>query len=103
MSNANFSIGQLIHHRLFDYRGVIVDVDPEFSGSDEWYEHVAKTRPPKDRPWYHILVDGSDVETYVAEQNLEEDLEHTPVEHPMVSDYFAEFSGEVYEPNWRVN
>lgn len=103
MSNANFSIGQLIHHRLFDYRGVIVDVDPEYAGSQEWYEHVAKTRPPKNRPWYHILVDGSDVETYVAEQNLEEDQEHAPIEHPMVGNYFADFSGEVYEPNWRVN
>lgn len=103
MSNANFSIGQLIHHRLFDYRGVVVDVDPVFEGTDEWYEQVAKSRPPKDRPWYHVLVDGSDIETYVAEQNLEEDDKHLPIDHPLIGDYFTRFSGDAYEPVWRAN
>ena len=54
--NAKFSIGQIIHHRLFDYRGVIVDVDPDFQNSDEWYDQVARSRPPKDKPWYRVLV-----------------------------------------------
>jgi heat shock protein HspQ len=51
-SSARFHIGQVIHHRLFDYRGVVVDVDPVFSGSEQWYDHVARSRPPKDKPWY---------------------------------------------------
>lgn len=103
MSKANFAVGQLIHHRLFDYRGVIVDVDPDYQGSDDWYEQMARTRPPKDRPWYHVLVDGSDVETYVAEQNLEEDQNNMPVEHPLINDYFDSFSGNVYVSRWRAN
>ena len=55
-ANARFAIGQVIHHRRFGYRGVIVDVDPSFQLTDEWYEEVALSRPPKDKPWYHILV-----------------------------------------------
>ena len=103
MSKANFTVGQLIHHRLFDYRGVVVDVDPSYLGDDEWYERVARSRPPKDSPWYHVLVDGSDVQTYVAEQNLEKDLYDAPVDHPMIDDYFAGFSGSAYVSRWRVN
>ena len=57
-SRASFSPGQLVHHLRFDYRGVVVDVDATFCGSDEWYEQVARSRPPKDAPWYHVLVDG---------------------------------------------
>ena len=55
-STAQFSVGDLVHHKLFDYRGVIVDVDPEFQLTEEWYETVARSKPPKDRPWYHVLV-----------------------------------------------
>ena len=69
--NCKYSVGQLIHHLLFDYRGVIVDVDPEFEGSEEWYQQMARSRPPKDKPWYHVLVSNAEHMTYVAERNLE--------------------------------
>jgi len=52
-----FAVGQLIHHILFNYRGVIIDIDPEFYGTEEWYNQVARSRPPKDKPWYHVLGD----------------------------------------------
>ncbi|MEK9630197.1 MAG: heat shock protein HspQ [Nitrospinota bacterium] len=68
-----YCIGQLIHHKLFDYRGIILSVDPEFKSTDEWYDAVAKSRPPKDEPWYHVLVHQKGHQTYVAEQNLEPD------------------------------
>jgi hemimethylated DNA binding protein len=55
-ARARFQVGQPIHHKRFDYRGVIVDVDPVFCGSEEWYQLMATSRPPKDRPWYHVLV-----------------------------------------------
>lgn len=87
-ASAKFSVGQLIHHRLFDYRGVVIDVDPYFHGSDDWYESVARSRPPKESPWYHVLVDGFEHRTYVAERNLEPDETGGPVEHPDVTDYF---------------
>jgi heat shock protein HspQ len=89
---AKFSVGQVIHHRLFGYRGVIADVDPIFSASEGWYETMARSRPPKDRPWYHVLVHGADHLTYVAERNLENDLTGEPIKHPLVDEYFDSFS-----------
>ncbi len=68
---AKYCIGQLIQHKLFDYRGIILSVDLEFKSTDEWYEAVAKSRPPKDEPWYHVLVHQKGHQTYVAEQNLQ--------------------------------
>ena len=72
---AKFKIGQIIHHRLFNYTGVVFDIDPIFQGSEEWYEQVAQSRPLKNKPWYHVLVHAAEHTTYVAEQNL--DLEET--------------------------
>ena len=91
-----FSIGQVVQHKLFSYRGVIIDVDPVFSGSEEWYEKVALSRPPKDSPWYHVLVDGASHQTYVAERNLEPDDSGKPIKHPHVRDFFSEFKKGAY-------
>ena len=76
-AHAQFSIGDLVHHKLFDYRGVVVDVDPHLMLSEEWYAAVARSRPPKDQPWYRVLVYDATQETYVAEHNLESDSFHT--------------------------
>jgi heat shock protein HspQ len=70
---AKFCIGQLIHHKLFDYRGIVLGVDLEFKQTDEWYNQMARSKPSKNKPWYHILVYQRDSQTYVAEQNLESD------------------------------
>ena len=96
ITRTRFSVGELIHHRLFGYRGVIVDVDRNFQASEEWYRAVAKSRPPKDRPWYHVLVHGSDHSTYVAERNLEADSGTAPVEHPLLDQFFAKFENGKY-------
>jgi heat shock protein HspQ len=85
---ASFSIGQIVQHRLFEYRGLIYDVDPTFQLTDEWYEQVARSRPPKDAPWYHVLPDGAQHMTYVAERNLDEDVSLEPVCHPLVEALF---------------
>jgi heat shock protein HspQ len=95
-THAKFSVGQVIHHKKFDYRGVIVDVDAVFSGTPDWYEQVALSRPPKDRPWYHVLVHGAAQETYVAERHLEPDDSGEPVDHPYVGHFFSEFRDGVY-------
>ena len=95
---AKFQIGQIIHHKLFDYVGVVFDADPTFQGTDEWYEQVARSRPPKDQPWYHVLVHEAELTTYVAEQNLEP--AHTPqkIMHPLADKLFGGFDGERYYP-----
>ena len=98
-SQAKFAIGQTIQHRLFDYRGVIYDVDPVFLGTDE----VARSRPPKGEPWYRVLVDGSDHETYVAQQNIEADLSGDPVLHPLTSQFFSKFQEGAYLPKRLVS
>ena len=92
-----FSVGELVQHRLFNYRGVIVDVDHNFQGSEEWYESVAKSRPPKNKPWYHVLVHGSDHSTYVAERNLQADDTEDPVDHPMLNHFFSGFVDGKYK------
>lgn len=96
MKQAKFSIGQCVHHKLFDYRGVIVDADAEFLGSDDWYADVAKSRPPRDEPWYRVLVHDALNETYVAERNLTGDLSNEPVDHPLVGELFDGFDQGMY-------
>ena len=81
---AQFHIGQIVHHVLFDYRGAIFDVDQQFAQDDTWYDTMARSRPPKDKPWYQVLVDGATHTTYVAERNLEPDDSGQPIDHPLV-------------------
>ena len=101
--HAKFHIGQLIHHRLFDYRGVVVDVDPVFQGSEEWYDQVALSCPPKDKPWYRVLVHEAEHETYVAERNLEADSSGAPIRHPLLDRFFSQLDGDSYRPRSRHN
>lgn len=84
-----FNVGEIIHHRLFNYRGVIVDVDPGFRGVDRLTCDVDHARPPPGKPWYHIIVDETGQQTYVAERNLEPDPSGRPVNHPSLQDHFA--------------
>ncbi|MBT3925808.1 MAG: heat shock protein HspQ [Rhodospirillaceae bacterium] len=84
-ATAQFEIGQIVHHRLFDYRGVILDVDPDFQGGEEWYQKMARSHPPKDKPWYHLLVDNSEATTYVAERNLEPSPDLGPIHHSLLA------------------
>ncbi len=90
-SAARFDVGELVHHRRFEYRGVVVDVDPTYQGSDDWYEQVARSRPPREAPWYHVLPHGASHTTYVAERNLEPDSEGAPIQHPLVMELFEAF------------
>ncbi len=94
--SARFHVGQPVHHRLFDYRGVVADADATFQGSDDWYETMARSRPPKDRPWYHVLVHDAVHTTYVAERNLEPDLTGEPIRHPDLGLYFHELRDGLY-------
>ncbi len=96
-------MGELVHHTLFDYRGVIIDVDPRLMLSDEWYDFVARSRPPKDQPWYRVLVHDAIHETYVAERNLEPDTCGEPVRHPLIETSFSGFSDGHYLTTGRMN
>jgi heat shock protein HspQ len=102
-TQAKFSVGDLVQHRLFDYRGVVVDVDPEFMLSEQWYEQVARSRPPKDRPWYRVLVHNSKDETYVAERNLAHDPSVEPIVHPLLAEFFIAFDDGHYISGQQTN
>jgi heat shock protein HspQ len=91
MTSFEFEAGQVIHHRLFEYRGVIVECDPTFSGTEEWYRQVARSQPPRDEPWYHVLVHGGAHTTYVAQRNLAIDLSGRPIAHPLLRLHFNHF------------
>ncbi len=102
-SHARFTIGQVVHHLKFDYRGVIVDVDPVFQGSNAWYELIARSRPPKDQPWYRVLVDNDDQMTYVAERHLEADASGKPIQHSELDNYFDDFKEGNYRSRQPIN
>ena len=71
-------------------------VDATFSGTEEWYETMARSRPPRDEPWYHVLVHGAEHSTYVAERNLEPDPTGEPIAHPVLDRFFDEFRNGAY-------
>lgn len=88
---AKFSIGQVVRHRIFPFRGVIFDVDPEFANTEEWYQAIpVQHRPRKDQPFYHLLSENAETEyiAYVSEQNLLADDTGEPIRHPQVSEMF---------------
>jgi len=93
---AKFQVGQIIRHKMFDYVGVVFDVDPTFQGTDEWYDQVARSRPPRGEPWYHVLVHEAVHTTYVAEQNLAPETTPQRIAHPLTDELFREFDGERY-------
>jgi heat shock protein HspQ len=96
---AKFSIGSIVKHKHFDFRGVIYDVDFEFNNSEEWYQSIPKdVRPRKDQPFYHLLAESNDVtyEAYVSEQNLLVDNSKHPVKHPLISEIFVGKKGSNY-------
>ena len=100
---ARFAVGQLVHHKRFDYRGVVIDVDPKFQGTEQWYREVARSRPPKDQPWYHVLPHNAAHQTYVAERNLEADHSGEPIHHPLVDRLFGAFRDGCYLTNEILN
>ena len=95
--NYRFAIGQLISHRRYGYRGVIVGCDRQCCATDEWY-HGNRTQPDRERPWYHVLVHGAEHTTYVAEENLGEDGGGEQVIHPLTGVFFEHFSAGCYHP-----
>jgi heat shock protein HspQ len=106
MPSAKFRIGQLVKHRVFPFRGVIFDVDPEFSNTEEWWQAIpAEIRPRKNQPFYHLLAENEETEyvAYVSEQNLQPDELGGPVRHPQVRDYFEDFDPKKksYRPRGR--
>ena len=100
VSHASFAIGDVVRHQMFDFRGVIFDVDPVFANSDEWYDAIPEgIRPRKDQPFYHLLAENAETSyvAYVSQQNLVRDDEGEPIDHPAIGTLFDGFDGERYK------
>ena len=100
VAHARFAIGDVVRHRLFEFRGVVFDVDPVFANTDEWYESIpADMRPAKDQPFYHLFAENSDSSyiAYVSQQNLMRDDSDEQVDHPAISGLFDGFSEGRYK------
>jgi heat shock protein HspQ len=97
---ARFGIGDVVRHRMFDFRGVIFDVDPFFANSEEWYEAIPEAlRPSKNQPFYHLLAENSESSyiAYVSQQNLVPDDSEEPIDHPAIETMFERVEGGGYK------
>jgi heat shock protein HspQ len=101
MRNAKYQLGQVVKHRLFSFRGVVFDIDPEFANTEEWWESIpAEIRPHKDQPFYHLFAENEESEyiAYVSEQNLLPDTSGVPLRHPLVAEVFERDESGSYRP-----
>ena len=97
---ARFAIGEVVRHKMFDFRGVIFDVDPVFANSEEWYQAIPEDlRPSKEQPFYHLLAENAEQSyiAYVSQQNLIQDESDEPIDHPAIEAYFNGFDGGRYQ------
>jgi heat shock protein HspQ len=105
-STAKFGLGEVVRHRKHPFRGVVFDIDPEFSNTDDWYEAIPEeARPVKQQPFYHLLAENDQTYyvAYVSEQNLVPDDSGEPVDHPDLSDLFGEFRDGRYPLEYQLN
>lgn len=96
---AKYSLGSVVRHRYYPFRGIIFDVDPVFNSTEEWWQSIPEEiRPRKDQPFYHLLAENDKTEyiAYVSEQNLLPDDSGAPLRHPQVAELFTEENGEYY-------
>ena len=99
IAHARFDIGDVVRHRMLDFRGVIFDVDPVFNNSEEWYQAIPEgIRPHKDQPFYHLLAENAESSyvAYVSQQNLVVDDSDEPVEHPAIAGLFTGYEDGRY-------
>jgi heat shock protein HspQ len=101
MRAAKYTIGQVVRHRVFPFRGVVFDVDPTFNNTEEWWLSIPpEIRPSKDQPFYHLFAENAETEyvAYVSEQNLLPDTSGEPVRHPQVAEVFERTGDGTYRP-----
>ena len=105
-TRAKYHLGQVVRHKKHPFRGVVFDVDPQFSNTEEWYHAIPESsRPSKDQPFYHLLAENeqSYYVAYVSEQNLVADYSGEPVDHPDIPDLFGPFEDGHYPLHFQLN
>ena len=97
---ARFGVGDVVRHKMFDFRGVVFDIDPTFANSEEWYEAIPEQiRPERDQPYSPLFAESDDAYyvAYVSQQNLVGDGTGGPVDHPNIDEMFDEFADGRYQ------
>ncbi len=105
-TRAKYHLGQVVRHKKHPFRGVVFDVDPEFSNTEEWYDSIPEeSRPEREQPFYHLLAENeqSYYVAYVSEQNLIADYSGEPVDHPDIPDLFGPFQDGHYPLHFQLN
>ncbi len=106
-ATAKFSIGMPVQHKKYDFRGIIFDVDPTFSNTEEWWQSIPKKiRPKKDQPFYHLFAisdEDSPYIAYVSEQNLMIDTSGVEISHPAIGDFFDGMDGDCFKLRQKLN
>lgn len=106
VGQAKYSVGQVVRHRVYAFRGVIFDIDPIFSNTEEWWQSIpAEVRPKKEQPFYHLLAENAETEyvAYVSEQNLLPDISGEPLRHPQIEEMFTVDEDGDYRPLFLQN
>jgi heat shock protein HspQ len=99
VAHARFAIGDVVRHRMFEFRGVVFDVDPVFANSDEWYEAIPEDiRPAKNQPFYHLFAENGENSyiAYVSQQNLVRDDSDEMIDHPAIGGLFDSYADGRY-------
>jgi heat shock protein HspQ len=98
---AKYKLGAVVRHRIYPFRGVVFDIDPVFSNTEEWWQSIPEeVRPHKDQPFYHLFAENAETEyvAYVSEQNLLPDTSNEPIRHPQVAEEFVRDDSGGYRP-----
>lgn len=101
IGQAKYTVGQVVRHRIYSFRGLIFDIDPTFNNTEEWWLAIpADVRPKKEQPFYHLLAENSETEyvAYVSEQNLLPDVSGEPLRHPQIEEMFVRSEDGSYRP-----
>ena len=93
-NSQSFKTGDIVNHKTYKYRGVIVHQHLTFKGEDKWYLSN-QSQPSRHQPWYFVLVDEIQRVTYVAESNLTLDQCEKHVDHPMINLFFSGYDNEL--------
>lgn len=96
MVKSRFLIGDFVQHRAGQFRGVVIGIDQMFMQTDDWYRAMTRNDPPKDKPWYQVIVDGAEHVAYVSEKDLRSAQDRSQIDHPMLGDYFRQYNGNRY-------
>ncbi|XP_014681547.1 PREDICTED: F-box only protein 21-like [Priapulus caudatus] len=100
-SKVKFRVGQVIKHKIWGYRGVIIGWDEDAKAPEWWVNQNHPDDKPdwRTQPNYSVIVDTRDrptpQSTYIPQENIEV-LKQTKIIHPVLDDYFENYDGTQY-------